>query len=125
MLLKEMKRKLDVSIVTYTTAISACAAAVKWKEALDLVQEVGSKKITPTVFLYNASITACDEHWQEALELFCTLEGAWYSQTSLRGFLYQNLVVDFAGLFPTFGQTRILQGLKVLFTRIGSRSLFF
>ena len=118
MLLEEMKRKLDVSIVTYTTAISACAAAVQWKEALDLVQEAGSKKITPTVFLYNASITACDEHWQEALELFYTLEGAWYSQKSL----YQNLVVDFAGLFLTLEQTHMLQGLKVLFARLGSGS---
>ncbi|CAE7463345.1 RNF32 [Symbiodinium sp. CCMP2456] len=56
-------------VVTFNTAISACASSKKWAEALQLLEEGKKLPSGPDQLTYGATISACEDHWELALHL--------------------------------------------------------
>ena len=59
-------------MISYSTAISACEKARKWKPALSILESMRSAGVLPNVVSYNAAISACAKcgRWLEALSVF-------------------------------------------------------
>lgn len=58
-------------VVTFSTAISACADGREWKQALLLLREIPATGALPNKISYNAVIAACGKghQWKAALGL--------------------------------------------------------
>ena len=74
-LLEQMKKEcVEPDAYSYSGAISACASAGRWKEALDLMAQMkkGGPKTRPNRITYTAAISACGRagEWEQALRLF-------------------------------------------------------
>jgi len=74
-LLEQMKEDgVAPDAYSYSGAISACASAGRWKEALDLLARMkkGGPKTRPNRITYTATISACGRagEWKQALLLF-------------------------------------------------------
>ena len=59
----------DSSVSTYNAAISACR---DWQKALEIFDDLMGRDLEPTMYTYNAMISACAKarQWQKAVELF-------------------------------------------------------
>ena len=74
-LLGQMKKEgVEPDAYSYSGAISACASAGRWEEALDLMAQMkkGGPKTRPNRITYTAAISACGRagEWEHALRLF-------------------------------------------------------
>ena len=74
-LLEQMKKEgVEPDAYSYSGAISACASAGRWKEALDLMSQMkkGGPKTRPNRITYTAAVSACGRagEWEHALRLF-------------------------------------------------------
>lgn len=74
-LLEQMKKEgVEPDAYSYSGAISACASAGRWQEALDLMSQMkkGGPKTRPNRITYTAAISACGRagEWEHALRLF-------------------------------------------------------
>ena len=65
-----MRRSLEVSQISFNSAITACGKAAQWQAAVELLWQMPSTSLTPDVISYNAAVAACTQHWQMALEIF-------------------------------------------------------
>ena len=65
------EERLQESVVTYLTAISACGKGERWQSASHLLYEAVQNR-GQVVEVYNAAITAFDrcQQWERALALF-------------------------------------------------------
>jgi len=57
-------------------AISVCAKAGRWQEAIALLEGMEAHGLEPNAVVFTAAITACGraKQWKKALELFHTME---------------------------------------------------
>eukprot|EP00434_Breviolum_minutum_P020079 symbB.v1.2.017711.t1/scaffold1384.1/size122353/1 len=70
--LKELEQKLQATVISYSSALSAVAKADdRWHLALHLFQAM--ENVQRDAIVYNATIAACGEKWQHALSLFFQL----------------------------------------------------
>eukprot|EP00563_Minutocellus_polymorphus_P002694 CAMPEP_0181027756 /NCGR_PEP_ID=MMETSP1070-20121207/4324_1 /TAXON_ID=265543 /ORGANISM="Minutocellus polymorphus, Strain NH13" /LENGTH=1000 /DNA_ID=CAMNT_0023104999 /DNA_START=50 /DNA_END=3052 /DNA_ORIENTATION=- len=74
-LLEQMKKEgVEPDTYSYSGAISACASAGRWEEALDLMAQMkkGGPKTRPNRITYTGAISACGRagEWEHALRLF-------------------------------------------------------
>jgi pentatricopeptide repeat domain-containing protein 1 len=62
----------------YTMAISTCARAQRWEEALSLLAGIRARGLKPDNSAYTAAINACGQagEWQRALQLLYDDVGA-------------------------------------------------
>lgn len=60
---------------TFSSAISTCGAAGRWKESLDLIDAM-KRETKPNKIAYTSAITACanSEKWEPAFELFSDMK---------------------------------------------------
>ena len=65
-----LRRSLEVSQISFNSAITACGKAAQWQAAVELLWQMPSTSLTPDVISYNAAVAACTQHWQMALEIF-------------------------------------------------------
>ena len=68
-----LKKRLEPTVITFSSAISACEKAGQWKEALKLLAMSRVSRVFPNVVTYNASISACagkNGEWEQAMQLF-------------------------------------------------------
>ena len=72
-LMSELSRvsRVDRDVVTYTSAISACAAAHRWQTALHLLAELQNQRLEEDIVVHNSVISACSlgQQWQRSLSL--------------------------------------------------------
>eukprot|EP00438_Fugacium_kawagutii_P000624 Skav224346 [mRNA] locus=scaffold2411:209127:210892:- [translate_table: standard] len=68
---KERKGQLQLSIVSFNSAISACGKALQWLRAMDLLREALRRRIQSNDLTYGATIAAVAEAdaWQLAMLL--------------------------------------------------------
>ena len=66
---------VPTNIVTYNAVLSACEKGEQWLKILQLLEEMGRKKMLPDSFSYSASISGCGrcEPSVAAAYLFFTL----------------------------------------------------
>jgi len=64
------------NIVSFNSAINACARGKQWQCALEVLQEMRTEFIKPNVITYNASISACEKglQWKKALQLLSEMK---------------------------------------------------
>jgi pentatricopeptide repeat domain-containing protein 1 len=59
-------------VISFNTAIDACAKAGQWERALSLLVAMKSVGVTPNVRTFNCAIAACDKgngQWERAMYL--------------------------------------------------------
>eukprot|EP00959_Pyramimonas_sp_CCMP1952_P030228 633730-Pyramimonas_sp.AAC.1 len=68
--------KVETSVISYSSGISAGARGEQWQRALSLPSEMWEAKVGPSDISYSSGISTCakDEPWQRALSL---LSGMW------------------------------------------------
>ncbi|OLP88849.1 Pentatricopeptide repeat-containing protein, chloroplastic [Symbiodinium microadriaticum] len=73
LLLPEMELRELTNAVSFTTALTASARGLQWKTSLILLGEI--RRQAPSVFAYNAALSACEGHglWEWALQLIAEL----------------------------------------------------
>ena len=54
------RRGVELDVILYRAAISACMKGWQWERALQLLDETQQRGIKPDVILYNAAISACE-----------------------------------------------------------------
>ena len=52
---------INPDVISFNTAISACANGGQWEKALNLLQELMNRGIEPDIICFNAAISACAE----------------------------------------------------------------
>jgi len=64
-------QRLEPTVVTYTSLISACGVAGEWERAESLFVRMRSKGLRPTVVTYNALLMALEKggQWERAIEV--------------------------------------------------------
>lgn len=67
---------IEVDIVGFTMAIKACGQARRWKEALEVLEEMEARGVSPDLVSYNCAMDALGKagKYDRALELFAEIE---------------------------------------------------
>lgn len=70
------KQVVQVNVITYSVAISACEKGAQWQSALNLLREMELCSVDANVITYNAAISAMarGEQWQQALGLLVEMK---------------------------------------------------
>ncbi|CAJ1436896.1 unnamed protein product [Effrenium voratum] len=71
-LLREAKgARLQLTVVTYSTAISACERSGRWLEVLRLLEEMRTRQLPPNAVSYNSALAACgaSRQWRQTMLL--------------------------------------------------------
>ena len=65
------RRGIELDLILYSAAISACERGGLWKRALQLLDEMQHRGIEPNVISFSAAISACEkgEQWERGLQL--------------------------------------------------------
>lgn len=67
---------IEVDIVGFTMAMKACGQARRWKEALEVLEEMEARGVSPDLVSYNCAMDAMGKagKYDRALELFAEIE---------------------------------------------------
>ncbi|CAK9046273.1 unnamed protein product [Durusdinium trenchii] len=71
-LFEELQERFQPSIISYSTAASACATGAAWRAALAVARSAARLSAAADVAAVNAAITACQraQRWERSLDLF-------------------------------------------------------
>ncbi|CAK0846754.1 unnamed protein product [Prorocentrum cordatum] len=63
--------KVESNAISFNAGIAACAAGMRWQQALSLLGDMREARLEPDVVGYTTGISACGscERWQQALSL--------------------------------------------------------
>ena len=68
----------EPSVISYNSAISACAKGQQWEQASRLLVEMRSSLLEPSVISYNSAISACakGQQWEHASRLLLEMKSS-------------------------------------------------
>lgn len=55
------KTTLQLSVRSFSAAISACARSGQWQQSLELLNQMEGAKLAANIITYNAAISACEK----------------------------------------------------------------
>ena len=71
-----LSRLLPEDVITYNSAVSACEKRAEWQQALNILQQLDTARLQPSLITCNSCISACEKagQWQVALQLLCEVD---------------------------------------------------
>ncbi|CAE7836914.1 unnamed protein product [Symbiodinium sp. CCMP2592] len=69
---------INASLVSFNSAISACARSGHWQGAVALLDRITESRLVPDMFSLSSAVGACSKghNWETALQLVAAFRGA-------------------------------------------------